>query len=249
MSKCRSRVTINVSGEIFETFEETFERFPTTLLGNKRRRGKYYNLVTRQYFFDRNRRCFECILYFYQSKGTLNCPKGVPIKVFEEECAFFRIPRRFINDMMKNEGVFPELLFEENNDALVESLPFRLRVWNILERPRTSSNAWRFGMISLSIVCLSIISATMETMSNFDSQLAAWSAMELAVNIWFVVELLLRVYFSGNIFGFMSNYMNIVDIVAVIPYFLLLIAKMKTVANLIKVLKTLKFLRVCRSVI
>ena len=65
------RVTINISGEIFETFLETLERYPTTVLGSKRKRLPFFCHRTSQYFFQRNRGCFDSILFFYQSKGEI----------------------------------------------------------------------------------------------------------------------------------------------------------------------------------
>ena len=109
----KTRVAINISGEIFETFYETLERFPTTLLGSKDKRGPFYCSRTQQYFFDRDRLCFESILHFYQSNGTLKCPSGTPISLFEQECKYFCIPKRSIYSMKRQEGIFPELI---NND-------------------------------------------------------------------------------------------------------------------------------------
>lgn len=60
------RVTINVSGMRFETLLETIGRFPQTLLGDPRRRAKYYDTQRGEYFFDRNRPSFDAILYYYQ---------------------------------------------------------------------------------------------------------------------------------------------------------------------------------------
>ncbi|RCN37414.1 K+ channel tetramerization domain protein [Ancylostoma caninum] len=48
-------VTINVSGLRFQTFERTLARFPSTLLGNKAKREKYYVQDLNEYFFDRHR--------------------------------------------------------------------------------------------------------------------------------------------------------------------------------------------------
>ena len=51
----KPRIVINISGVVFETFEETLSRFPSTLLGDKRRRRKHYCIKTKQYFLERNR--------------------------------------------------------------------------------------------------------------------------------------------------------------------------------------------------
>ena len=93
----KKRVTLNVGGELFETFEDTLSRYPQTLLGKKDKLKLYYSSQTNQYFFDRNRICFEAILYFYQSNGSLNCPPAVHIQQLEAECQYFQMPQEIIN--------------------------------------------------------------------------------------------------------------------------------------------------------
>ena len=60
------RVIINVSGLRFETRMSTLDRFPHTLLGDARKRDKYYDRLRDEYFFDRDRTSFDSILYYYQ---------------------------------------------------------------------------------------------------------------------------------------------------------------------------------------
>ena len=60
------RVIINVSGLRFETRMSTLDRFPETLLGDARKRNKYYDRLRDEYFFDRDRTSFDSILYYYQ---------------------------------------------------------------------------------------------------------------------------------------------------------------------------------------
>jgi len=60
------RVVINVSGMRVETRLRTLTRFPDTLLGNDDRRSRFYDPLRNEYFFDRNRLCFDSILYYYQ---------------------------------------------------------------------------------------------------------------------------------------------------------------------------------------
>ena len=115
--KNRSRVVINISGQIFETFDTTLARFPSSLLGDQNKRWRYYCCRTNQYFFDRNRLCFESILYFYQSNGTLNCPTGISIDLFEQECYFFQLPKTLIDAMKRREGI------QENNIQLLLYIP------------------------------------------------------------------------------------------------------------------------------
>ena len=45
-----SRITINVSGQIFQTYENTLNRFPTTLLGNSRKGQNIFAQKESRYF-------------------------------------------------------------------------------------------------------------------------------------------------------------------------------------------------------
>ena len=67
----QDRIIINVCGDRFETHRTTLELYPDTLLGNSKRRKYYYDKTRDEYFFDRNRACFEAILYYYQSTWTI----------------------------------------------------------------------------------------------------------------------------------------------------------------------------------
>ena len=44
-----------------------------------------------EYFFDRNRSCFDSILYYYQSGGKLRRPPSVPVDAFLAEMIFFEL--------------------------------------------------------------------------------------------------------------------------------------------------------------
>lgn len=75
------RIVINVSGLRYETRRGTLERFPRTLLGDERRRQRFYDQSRDEYFFDRNRLSFDAVLYYYQSGGKLRRPINVPLEV------------------------------------------------------------------------------------------------------------------------------------------------------------------------
>ena len=137
----RTRIVLNISGEIYETYVETLNRFPNTLLGSTQKRIKHFCPTTKQYFFERNRLCFESILFFYQSNGTLNCPVGTSISLFEEECLYFQLPTKFIHTMKRKEGIFPELIKEEETKTsckverknVIVNVLFKLKLWSFLD--------------------------------------------------------------------------------------------------------------------
>lgn len=80
-----------VSGLRFETQLRTLNQFPETLLGDPARRIRYFDPLRNEYFFDRNRPCFDAILYYYQSGGRLRRPVNVPLDVFSEEIKFYEL--------------------------------------------------------------------------------------------------------------------------------------------------------------
>lgn len=53
------RVTINVSGQRFETQLRTLSRFPNTLLGDPLERDKLWDFKRHEYFLDRHRPSFQ----------------------------------------------------------------------------------------------------------------------------------------------------------------------------------------------
>ena len=123
---------------------------------------------------------------------------------------------------------------------------YSTQVLNFLEKPNTSRGAWTFGWFSMAAVLVSVITAAVETLDVCDSTHRACKTIELCVNMWFLTELLLRVVFSGDIIRFFTVYMNMVDILAVCPYFVLLALQSNLFGNAVAVFKILKYLRVCR---
>ena len=83
------RVLINVSGEQFETWKHTLEKFPDTLLGSSEKEY-FYDDVTKEYFFDRDPIIFKYILNYYRT-GLLHFPKQECVTSFDQELSFFGI--------------------------------------------------------------------------------------------------------------------------------------------------------------
>ena len=63
------RVRINVSGQYFETRIGLLNRHPETLLGNAKKRQRFYDRSRDEYFIDRHRPSFEAVFSYYQYGG------------------------------------------------------------------------------------------------------------------------------------------------------------------------------------
>lgn len=60
------KLSINISGRKFETWRNTLEKFPETLLGSNEKEF-FYDEETGEYFFDRDPDIFRHILTFYRT--------------------------------------------------------------------------------------------------------------------------------------------------------------------------------------
>lgn len=234
------RMVLNISGEIFETFEATLRRFPETLLGDQKKRHLFYCHTSQQYHFNRSlvgRLCFDAILYFYQSNGILSCPPEIPVELFREECQFFQLPYHNVNRMVQNLDPYGYILRKdvssEDPPAAAtkesdKSKTIRVKVWDILENPRTSISAKLFAFTSLAVVLLSVITSTLETLPYFMNNDVGvtnhWLIIDLSINVYFLTEFLLRVIFCPNKLDFVMATNTWLDGVAVIPYFVLILA-------------------------
>ncbi|XP_063065194.1 potassium voltage-gated channel subfamily A member 2-like [Engraulis encrasicolus] len=237
--ECCERVVINISGLRFETQLKTLSQFPETLLGDPKKRMRYFDPLRNEYFFDRNRPSFDAILYYYQSGGRLRRPVNVTLDIFSEEIRFYELGEEAIEIFREDEG-----FIKEEERPLPEN-EFQRQVWLLFEYPESSGPARIIAIISVMVILISIVSFCLETLPIFRSDEAdmphAYQAnfngtssyfptsftdpffiLETLCIIWFSFEFLVRFFACPSKAGFFVNIMNIIDIVAIIPYFITL---------------------------
>ncbi|NXR10218.1 KCNA5 protein, partial [Semnornis frantzii] len=240
------RVLINISGLRFETQLGTLNQFPDTLLGDPDKRMRYFDPLRNEYFFDRNRPSFDGILYFYQSGGKLRRPVNVSIDVFTDEIRFYQLGEEAMERFREDEG------FIKEEEKPLPCNEFQRQVWLIFEYPESSSSARAIAIVSVLVILISIITFCLETLPEFrderempmplptqsgglngttgsspsmkpPSSLAdPFFIIETTCVIWFTFELLVRFFACPSKPEFSRNIMNIIDIVAIIPYFITL---------------------------
>ncbi|VDM33981.1 unnamed protein product [Hydatigera taeniaeformis] len=155
------RVVLNVSGLKFETQLKTLNRFPNTLLGNPRKRNRFYDPLRNEYFFDRNRPSFDAILYYYQSGGRLRRPVNVPIDVFTEEISFYELDDEAVEKYRVDEGFLKEEV------KLLPENEFQRKIWLLFEYPESSLAARCVAICSIFVITLSIVIFCIETLPHF----------------------------------------------------------------------------------
>lgn len=250
------RVIINVSGEMYETFERTLARYPGTLLGDVDKRSKYYCPETNVLRFFRSRNMFDAILFFYQSQGKLLCPPNITVEDFIEECYFFELP---------DEIVFERFKFEINllreglkHKRFIELKSIKDKCWNILEKPASSTVASLYFKLSILVTVISVLFACFQTNSIVRRSLekihpSGWNISALVFNVFFSVEFMLRILSSPNKNMFMKSLHNWIDFLCVSSYFLLLSLPkepnlyLSTFAHVFRILKVLCLFRIGKT--
>lgn len=232
------RLILNVSGDRYETLRTTLERFPQTLLGNKRRRDIYFDKIRGEYFFDRNRSCFESILYFYQSHGRLRRPNFVSLDVFLEEMTFFDLGEEAMKQLRKDENI------EEVRKVRLPRNRIRRYIWATLEYPEFSRLALLFHICSMLVILLSTIVFAIETLPQFthldealcrpeDSRFnetaqiqdchsyfaSPFFILQTISASFFTIEFILRLVTTPSILDFVKNFMNWIDFLAFAPFY------------------------------
>lgn len=275
---CRSRITINVSGEKYQTYKETLERFPKTLLGDPIRRKQFYEEDENEYFFDRDRHAFAAIIHFYQSEGQVYCPLNVPMHVLVSEIKFFELGPDALNQALDN---------ERQSSTELPKNRLQREIWKLFEIPESGIAANLLTVFSVLVIIFSVAILCIETLPYFKgfdpmtkmkpfgrnnfarypsvrqpifnpAHLPSFMAMEnktppylatfqkppkrggapkktrntdwlkifelceTGIVAWFTLEFLVRFLSCPNKLQFLKSCMNIIDLLAICPYYITL---------------------------
>uniref|UniRef100_A0A3Q1F8Q8 A-type voltage-gated potassium channel KCND1 n=1 Tax=Acanthochromis polyacanthus TaxID=80966 RepID=A0A3Q1F8Q8_9TELE len=232
---------VNVSGVRFQTWKNTLDRYPETLLGSSEKEF-FYNEDTQEYFFDRDPEMFRHILNFYRT-GKLHYPRNECIQAFDEELAFYGIVPEIIGDCCMEEyrdrkKENQERLAEdtEANEASDAPLPphstSRERLWRAFENPHTSTMALVFYYVTGFFIAVSVIANVVETvpcrppkgsvkdLPCGEKYQLAFFCMDTACVLIFTFEYLMRLFAAPSRCKFMRSVMSVIDVVAIMPYYI-----------------------------
>ncbi|PAV68540.1 hypothetical protein WR25_02988 [Diploscapter pachys] len=218
------KLAINISGRRFETWKNTLEKFPETLLGSNEKEF-FYDEETGEYFFDRDPDIFRHILTFYRT-GKLHFPRHECLVAYDEELSFFGIMPDLISDCCYEEykdkkRENQERLLEERletTDATKLKQSFQQKMWAAFENPHTSSIALVFYYVTGFFITVSVMCNIIETIpcryinntpvTCGDAYEEQFFVLDTACVIIFTIEYLLR------------SIMSIIDVVAILPYYI-----------------------------
>ncbi|XP_036419669.1 potassium voltage-gated channel subfamily D member 2 isoform X1 [Colossoma macropomum] len=232
-------IILNVSGTRFQTWRNTLERYPDTLLGSTER-DFFYHEETNEYFFDRDPDIFRHILNFYRT-GKLHYPRHECISAYDEELAFFGIIPEIIGDCCYEEykdrrrenaeRIQDDEDTENGNDVTQLDLTIRQSMWRAFENPHTSTMALVFYYVTGFFIAVSVMANVVETvpcgtgsrareMSCGERYALAFFCLDTACVMIFTVEYLLRLIAAPSRYKFVKSVMSIIDVVAIMPYYI-----------------------------
>ncbi|KAM6937235.1 A-type voltage-gated potassium channel KCND2-like isoform 4-T4 [Xenentodon cancila] len=233
-------IILNVSGTKFQTWRTTLERYPDTLLGSSER-DFFFHEETNEYFFDRDPDIFRHVLNFYRT-GKLHYPRQECISAYDEELTFFGIIPEIIGDCCYEEykdrrrenaeRLQDDEEMDMNNEVTPVNMTIREYLWRAFENPHTSTLALVFYYVTGFFIAISVMANVVETVpcgtlpnrskeiSCGDRYALAFFCLDTACVMIFTVEYLLRLIAAPSRFKFMKSVMSVIDVVAIMPYYI-----------------------------
>ncbi|XP_022063268.1 potassium voltage-gated channel subfamily D member 2-like isoform X1 [Acanthochromis polyacanthus] len=233
-------IVLNVSGTKFQTWRDTLERYPDTLLGSTER-DFFFHEDSNEYFFDRDPDIFRHILNFYRT-GKLHYPRQECISAYDEELSFFGIIPEIIGDCCyeeykdrrreNQERIQDDEEADPGNELVSADLSFRESMWRAFENPHTSTMALVFYYVTGFFIAVSVLANVAETvpcgsvpnrakeMSCGERYALAFFCLDTACVMIFTVEYLLRLLAAPSRYRFVKSVMSIIDVVAIMPYYI-----------------------------
>uniref|UniRef100_A0A8C6RQB1 Potassium voltage-gated channel subfamily V member 2 n=1 Tax=Nannospalax galili TaxID=1026970 RepID=A0A8C6RQB1_NANGA len=222
-----------------------------TSTSRSRQLGLYddYEAQSDEYFFDRDPVVFQLIYNFYTSGVLLVldglCPHcfleeldywGVRLKYTPRCCGIcFEEQRDELNEQLKIQRELRAQAQAEEAEELFQDMRFyrpqRRRLWNLMEKPFSSVAAKAMGVASNLFVLISVVALALDTVEEMHHEAEQVGGdpgpilehVEMLSMAFFTLEFLLRLASTPNLLRFARSALNLVDLVAILPFYLQLL--------------------------
>uniref|UniRef100_A0A4W5NYL2 Potassium voltage-gated channel, delayed-rectifier, subfamily S, member 3a n=1 Tax=Hucho hucho TaxID=62062 RepID=A0A4W5NYL2_9TELE len=267
-----SFLNLNVGGFKQRVERSILQRFPRTrlgcLLGCVSEEAILelcddFSPTDKEYYFDRNPHFFRYVLNFYHT-GKIHLMKELCVFSFSQEIEYWGIKELHLDSCCSN-------MFQEQREFLstidkdlekfegIWCSEVRKNIWLRLENPGYSRLAKVIAVASLAMVLTSIVAMCIHSIPEFhqvdlndkeieDPVLAIFEAVCV---VSFSVEFLVRLSVAPCPRKFLSNPLNIIDFVSIVPFYATLAFEMvdeenEELENVGKVVQILRLMRIFR---
>ena len=246
------RVLISVRGVSYETTKSTLDRYPDTLLARKANQMPAKTTERHKIFLHCRTDLFDAILFYYQSNGILSRPCLLSPNEFVRECYHFELDESVINKVKEQEG----LRLGGNKSDLQFKYKAQEVLYNMMEN--TSGLAsMLYATTSSIMVLISITLACVVTMPSVKASRRArlchdpYFYIELVLNVIFCIEYTLRFLISPRKLEFLVEFLNLIDLVAFLPFFVILATDSTRLHEMtsLKIARVVRIARIIRMAI
>ncbi|XP_030200276.1 potassium voltage-gated channel subfamily F member 1 [Gadus morhua] len=230
-----------------------------------------YDPDSRELYFDRDPDAFKCImeLYYY---GEIHMKRGICPICFMKEMEFWKIDPDYLDECCKSnlsdvenelaeiaEKVKTILVDRDGDPSGTGWQRIQTILWRLMEKPESSLPARTIAIASFFFILVSSVVMCVGTLpdvqiENAEGNLTEHPTLELIETLcigWFTVEYVLRLISSPNKVKFVLSFMNIIDFMAIMPFFVVwtltsLGTAMMELANVQQAVQALRIMRIAR---
>ncbi|XP_021484028.1 potassium voltage-gated channel subfamily V member 1 isoform X1 [Meriones unguiculatus] len=230
------------------------------------------NPVDNEYFFDRSSQAFRYVLHYYRT-GRLHVMEQLCALSFLQEIQYWGIDELSIDSCcrdryfrrkelsetldFKKDTDDQESQHESEQDFSQGPCPtVRQKLWDLLEKPGSSTAARIFGVISIIFVAVSIVNMALMSAELSWLNLQLLEILEYVCISWFTGEFILRFLCVRDRCRFLRKVPNIIDLLAILPFYITLLVEslsgshttqeLENVGRLVQVLRLLRALRMLK---
>ncbi|KAL8172870.1 UNVERIFIED_CONTAM: Potassium voltage-gated channel subfamily F member 1 [Gekko kuhli] len=230
-----------------------------------------YDPGKREFYFDRDPDAFKCIVDVYYF-GEVHMKKGICPICFKNEMEFWRVDLTLLDDCCKThlsekkeeleeiahrvQSILDDLGVDSSEDRWKKCQKY---IWKFMEKPESSYPARVTAVLSFLFILTSSVVMCVGTIPELQVQDSEGKSVEhptldkieVVCIGWFTLEYLLRLISSPNKLHFALSFMNIIDISAILPFYVSLIlthlgARLMELTNVQQAVQALRIMRIAR---